>query len=230
MSSCSRWASDSAWRLDVIVFTGLSLEYEEARQLSSADVRPPVKSGDLDNVRPGRTVAIIDGELECRGMLLSEEIQRALARGIQVHGAASVGAWRAAELVGAGMRRAGWVYEAYRSGRISGTDEIAMMYDPRTLAPITIPLVSIRYELESLASRGIIPWATAQDAIASARAVPLVDRGPGTLAARLGAIIGPDYLGATLQPVIGRGQDIKAADARQLLRALNLTYLDPRAY
>jgi len=46
-----------------VVFTGLSLSQEEARTLLAAEVRPPVKRGDLDQLSDGTVAAIIDGEL-----------------------------------------------------------------------------------------------------------------------------------------------------------------------
>ena len=36
-----------------VVFTGLSLSQEEARTLLAAEVRPPVKRGDLDQLSDG---------------------------------------------------------------------------------------------------------------------------------------------------------------------------------
>ena len=172
-------------------------------------------------------MAIVDGALNPDAMLPPEEIRRALARGVQVHGAASVGAWRAAELAGTGMRGSGWVYEAYRLGRISGPDEISVLYDPGTLDRLTIPLVSIRYDLESLAARGAIPESAAQEAMAAVKAVPLVERDARTLAARLSGLIGSVWLGATLGAIGRRGHDIKAADARRLLGNPVLTHGHP---
>jgi hypothetical protein len=75
-----------------VVFAGLSLALAEVRDSLRADVRPPVTAGDLDGLEPGSTVAIIDRELDPASLLSGEEISRALARGIAVHGAASVGA------------------------------------------------------------------------------------------------------------------------------------------
>src|SRR5688500_4258860 len=98
-----------------VVVAGLSLTLEEVRCCLHADVRPPVKAGDLDGLGPGSTVAIIDGELDAVALIPNDEIRRALARGIEVHGAASVGAMRAAELAADGMQGIGWVYGAFLS-------------------------------------------------------------------------------------------------------------------
>ena len=117
-----------------VVFTGLSLSQEEARTLLAAEVRPPVKRGDLDQLSDGTVAAIIDGELSGDSAVPIDEIRRALRRGVKISGAASVGALRAYEAREEGMVGLGWVYRAYCTGRISGIDEIAVIYDPDFLS------------------------------------------------------------------------------------------------
>src|SRR5688572_16844442 len=128
-----------------VVFAGISVSHAQVRALGVAECRPPIKAGDLDELAArGRTVLIIDGELAPGAALSIDEIVRAIARGFDIRGASSVGALRAAELGERGMRGSGWVYEAFRRGRIAGTEEIAVLYDPRSFRPLTIPLVTVR--------------------------------------------------------------------------------------
>ncbi|MGE3784730.1 MAG: TfuA-like protein, partial [Alphaproteobacteria bacterium] len=134
-----------------VVFGGISLSHSAISDVVAAEVRPPIASGDLDRLHgTGRTIVVIDGELGPDAMVSAEEIERAIARGLDVWGASSVGALRAAELRGRGMYGSGWVYRAFCSGRIAGTDEIAVLYDPRDLRPLTLPLVTIRFWLDRL--------------------------------------------------------------------------------
>ena len=90
-----------------IVFTGLSISREEAMRFVPADVRPPVKRGDLDRLSDGSVVAIIDGEITPETAVPIDEIRRALRRGIKISGAASVGALRAYETRARGHGGAG---------------------------------------------------------------------------------------------------------------------------
>src|ERR1700756_5060007 len=133
-----------------IVFAGLSISRKEAVSLIPVDLRPPIKRGDLDRLSDGSVVAIIDGEITEETAVPINEIRRALRRGIKICGAASVGALRAYETRVEGMVGLGWVYEAYCSGRISGTDEIAVLYEPDSYRLLTTPLVNVRFCLERL--------------------------------------------------------------------------------
>jgi hypothetical protein len=198
-----------------VVFAGLSLALEEVRGSLHADVRPPVKAGDLDELGPGSTVAIIDGELDAVALIPSDEIRRALARGIAVHGAASVGAMRAAEPAADGMQGIGWVYGAFLSGRIRDSDEIAVLYDPVGLHPLSVPLVSIRYRLEHLVAYGEISPAMAHEALIAARALPPEERTPETTDRQLSDIVGMGWLQSAAI------RDNKARDARRLLRTFS---------
>src|SRR5690242_15813125 len=108
-----------------VVFTGISISHAEVRDFVRADVRPPVRGGDLDELRDAETtVVIIDGELDSSALLLADEIERAIARGMDLRGSSSVGALRAAELCHRGMKGSGWVYRAFWTGWLTGTDEI----------------------------------------------------------------------------------------------------------
>ncbi len=202
----------------MIVFAGLSLGLDEVRSLISTEVHPPVEAGDLSVLPTGCTAVIIDGVLDPETILTSDEIEDALARGVTVSGAGSVGAWRAAELADAGMIGKGWVYDTYRSGRISGTDEIALLYDPAALTALTVPLISLRHALEDAARRGALPRMTAKSAMATARDIPLANRDLDTLTSRLSGHLPPGWLTRVLGSRMELRLDIKAVDARLLIR------------
>ena len=140
-----------------VVFAGISISHAKVRDLVSADVRPPVREGDLDLLHvAGTIVAIIDGELAPNVLLPASEIERAIGRGLDLRGSSSVGALRAAELRHRGMRGSGWVHRAFSTGWLTGTEEIAVLYDPRSFHPLTVPLVTVRFWLKRFVRTGVI--------------------------------------------------------------------------
>ena len=111
------------------VFLGPTLPVEEARALlPDAVYLPPVTQGEVVALLPSRPkrIAIIDGSFEWIPAVWHKEILLALEQGVEVYGAASMGALRAAELCAFGMQGVGAIFEGYRDGVILGDDE----YDP----------------------------------------------------------------------------------------------------
>jgi ribosomal protein S12 methylthiotransferase accessory factor len=133
----------------MIVFVGPSIPLEIAKQaLRNADYRPPIKRGDLETVESGKIVGIIDGVFSQTLAISPGEIRDAIGRGVVVYGAASMGALRAAEIPK--MHGIGRIFEMYRSGAIDRDDEVALLFDPYTFKPLTVPLINLRYGVERL--------------------------------------------------------------------------------
>jgi hypothetical protein len=134
-----------------IVFVGPTLPAAEVlRVLPDADVRAPVAIGDvlalaLARKRPAR-IAIIDGYFERMAAVWHKEIVFAIERGIEVWGAASMGALRAAELAPFGMKGAGEIYRAFARGTLVADDEVAVAHLPAEhgYRPISDALVNLR--------------------------------------------------------------------------------------
>jgi hypothetical protein len=203
-----------------VVFTGLSLSQEEARTLLAAEVRPPVKRGDLDQLSDGTVAAIIDGELSGDSAVPIDEIRRALRRGVKISGAASVGALRAYEVREEGMVGLGWVYRAYCAGRISGIDEIAVIYDPDSYRSLTIPLVNVRFCLDHLTTRRDISAKEADHAMASLKQLSLGKRDRRSIILHLASLLGRERVKEMLRLVRPAEADVKRNDAYELLRIL----------
>ena len=203
-----------------VVFTGLSLSQEEARTLLAAEVRPPVKRGDLDQLSDGTVAAIIDGELGGDSAVPVEEIRRALRRGVKISGAASVGALRAYEAREDGMVGLGWVYRAYCTGRIWGIDEIAVIYDPDSYRSLTIPLVNVRFCLERLTTRRGISAEEADHAMASLKQLSIGKRDRRSIVLHLAGLLGRERVRKMLKLVRPAEDDVKKSDAYELLRIL----------
>jgi hypothetical protein len=102
---------------------------------------------------------LIDGEFHGRPSVWQREILDALAEGVAVHGASSMGALRAAELHGFGMAGHGLIFQWYREGVIEADDEVALTYGPPELGypPLSEPLVNIRATLAAAVPSVIFP-------------------------------------------------------------------------
>lgn len=136
-------------------------------QLPTANFRRPVKRGDLPTWSQG-TVVIIDGDFHQSLSLSPKETVRLLDEGTRVIGASSMGALRAAELAPYGIRGCGWVFQAYRPGRIIADDEVAVTYSPEDLTCLTVPLVNVRRWLDCLEMRSLVDPPTSRRLLAKA--------------------------------------------------------------
>ncbi len=201
-----------------LVYLGPSLPVSAARSILLADYRPPVKRGDL----PGRydgIIVIIDGEFGQNLSVSPKEILRLLDNGTPVIGAASMGALRAAELHPFGMSGYGWIFEAYRSGRVIADDEVAVTYSEDSLAALTVPLINVRYWLERLQADGEVDAITARRILARAGRVFYAERTRHHLRKEWEKTIGQPEVERLLAAGDGCIADIKAADARLALAA-----------
>jgi hypothetical protein len=89
------------------------------------------------------------------------EILGLLRNGVKVIGGSSMGALRAAELSDFGMVGVGEVYEMYSSGQIDGDDEVALVFNPETLEPMSEALVNLRFNISRAVERNVISLAEA---------------------------------------------------------------------
>jgi hypothetical protein len=163
-----------------VVFLGPTLPVRAAARGLDADYRPPAARGDVHRaVRDGaRVIGIVDGYFRQTPAVLHKEILWAMAEGAQVLGAASMGALRAAELDGFGMTGVGWVYHAFRDGRLTGDDEVAVAHGPAAAGypAISEAMVNIRRTLAAAARAGVIEPDTRARLAAAAKALYYPDR------------------------------------------------------
>jgi hypothetical protein len=210
---------------ETVVFLGPSLAVDTARDHLAAAYAPPVRRGDLArHVAAGaKRLAIVDGEFAQSLSVSIVEIREALAAGVEVWGASSMGALRAAECHVLGMRGVGWIYEEYRTGALQADDEVALMLDPETLAPLTVPLVNVRWALACAVAEAVVDGAEAAGLFELARSLPFDRRTyRGVVAlARLG---GPARAASAFADFVHRQPhltDRKRLDALGLLDALH---------
>lgn len=157
-----------------VVFVGPSLP-PRLRPADAAlwDWRPPVRQGDLYRAaleRP-QAIGVIDGYFEAVPTVWHKEILWAMAEGVHVFGAASIGALRAAELDLFGMRGIGRIYEDLRAGVLEDDDEVAVLHGPEELGypPVTEAMVNIRATLSAAAHDRILSPQTAAGLTAIAK-------------------------------------------------------------
>lgn len=127
-----------------VIFLGPSLPLAEAREILDADYRPPVKRGDLQHLEGAEVVGIIDGVFLQSCSVGHREILSLLNRKVRVIGGGSMGALRAAEMGHYGMTGVGQIFKMYSSGEVQGDDEVALVFDPETMEPLSEPLVNLR--------------------------------------------------------------------------------------
>jgi len=143
----------------VVIFTGPSLSHREAFSIfSNALYMPPIKRGDaIKAFEEGASIiGIIDGVFFQEVAVSPRELLHILDKGAIIVGGGSMGALRAAELDVYGMIGVGEIYEMYKRGEIYSDDEVALIFNPYTLQPLSEPLVNIRFNLKRLVEEGVI--------------------------------------------------------------------------
>ena len=159
----------------IIIFTGLSIPFKEARKILNAEYKPPVKRGDILTILSSgnlpKVIGIIDGVFHKSPAVSHKEIMKAMEMGITVVGGGSMGALRASELDSLGMIGIGEIYEDYRDGVIVSDDDVAVSLDPETLEQLSEPLVNIDYNLNLAVKKGIINLNEREELIKIAKSI-----------------------------------------------------------
>lgn len=148
----------------VIVYTGLSLPFDEAKSIldSTEDVnveyKRPIKRGDLSLALKENPdiIAIIDGVFHQSSAVGHKEILKVIKNGVKVYGASSMGALRASELDSLGMVGVGYVYNQYATGEVDSDDDVAVMLDSDTLEALSEPLINMKYVFTEAVNESII--------------------------------------------------------------------------
>jgi hypothetical protein len=160
-------------RRDTIVFLGPSLPVDEATKILPALYMEPARCGDVLRARrlAPRAIAIIDGVFAHAPSIWHKEILLALDDGIPVFGASSMGALRAAELAPFGMVGVGRIFEAYRDGRYTDDDEVALLHGPVESAycELSEAMVNIRATIAEAVSCGVICRQSAERVLCCAK-------------------------------------------------------------
>jgi len=218
MSSCAR----------TIVFLGPTLDRTSAGEICDAVYLPPAEQGSLFSsvmeFRP-QTIALIDGAFASVPAVRHKEIIWAMSQGVEVYGAASMGALRAAELAAFGMQGWGLIYRWYRSTDFADDDEVAVAMAPPELGgfPVGEALINMRLTLRRAERCHIVPRALRLALEAIARRTHFLERSYPNLFVQAKAALRPEWqvlLGPLQDWIADHSVDQKRSDAIGLLKSL----------
>ena len=160
--------------MSAVIFCGPTLQMKERAAYAGFEFRAPVRQGELYAAarQAPRAIGVIDGYFDGQPAVWHKEILWALANGVAVFGASSMGALRAAELHIFGMRGVGSIFEAYRDGRLTDDDEVALVHGPAETGYLRLsePMVNIRATLERAVSEQVLDKVAAETIAALAKA------------------------------------------------------------
>ncbi|MEV6282781.1 TfuA-like protein [Kribbella sp. NPDC051770] len=185
-------------------------------------VLPPAEAGDLLDLgaSPGDVVVLIDGYFHQKPAVRHKEILYLLSRGVRVHGGASLGALRAAELHDYGMVGHGSVFDAYRDGTLVGDDEVAVLHADAENGhrQLTEALVSIRHTVRRAVDAGICDEDLGRSVVRAAKALHFsYRRWPAIIDGVRTTTFDPDQLASLYAFVVSGAVDVKQADASTIL-------------
>ncbi|MFF4323442.1 TfuA-like protein [Streptomyces sp. NPDC001568] len=198
---------------------------EVLRHLPDAEVREPVAAGQVLrwDLRRGDRLLVVDGLFLQSRAVRHKELLALLDLGVEVYGASSMGALRAAELAPFGMVGIGSVFRAYRDGEIVADDEVALVHADAGAGhrPLGWALVDLRHAVRHAVRTGTVGRATGDLVVEAARRLPFSRRDSPTVleaARRDGA--DPRELAAFVAGYARGGPRIKRRDALTALRYL----------
>lgn len=214
--------------MKAVVFLGPTISKSDAGQHIDATFLPPVSQGDILACLSAHTpdaIGIIDGYFQNVPSVWHKEILWAMAQGVHVFGASSMGALRAAELHRFGMKGVGQIFECYRDGVYARDDEVAIIHAPPEVgyAALSEPLASIRVTFAKAQAQGVIDARTCDALIAAAQAMYFPDR---QYQAILGTVDAPEAMVSALSDWLQNNKiDQKRLDAIEMLNEMK-TFLD----
>ena len=211
--------------IKVIVYTGLSLSFDEAKEiLDSTDeveviYKRPIQRGDLGQVlkENPNIIAIIDGVFHQNSAVGHKEILKVMKSGVKVYGASSMGALRASELDSLGMIGAGYVYNQYATGEVDSDDDVAVMLDSDSLEALSEPLINMKYVFENAVRKNIISEEEKEDLLKIAKKTYYPQRSYAKTLSESGL---DEDKKTGLIDFIRTSPDIKKEDAKELLEII----------
>jgi hypothetical protein len=211
--------------IKIIVYTGLSLPFDEAKEiLDSSDgveviYKKPIQRGDLGSAvkENSNIIAIIDGVFHQNSAVGHKEILGVMNKGIKVYGASSMGALRASELDTLGMIGVGYVYSQYATGKVDSDDDVAVMLDADTLEALSEPLINMDYVFSNAVSENIIDESEKDELIKIAKDTYYPQRNYAQTLSKSG--LSDDKKGKLID-FIRQSPDIKKEDAKELLETI----------
>jgi hypothetical protein len=211
--------------VSIVIFLGPTLPVEAARRELDATYLGPVSQGDVYRaaLEDPWAIGIVDGFFERVPAVWHKEILAAMARGVHVYGAASMGALRAAELDAYGMVGVGRIFRDFRDGVLEDDDEVAVVHAPAEFGyqSLSVAMVDIRATVAKATKAGVIHDSLGDVLVDSGKALHYTERtfervleGASGRGARSAAI-------ADFRTWLPRGRvEQKKRDALAMLRAI----------
>jgi len=206
---------------EAVLFAGPSTHGLDAALFEGIDLRAPVRRGDVDRLvdaapAPG-VVVVCDGVFQVAPAVSHAELCRALDAGWQVWGVSSLGAIRAHELRGEGMRGFGEVHAMFARFDDFTDDEMCLLHFPEPpWFPVSLALVDVRHALARRGPDSGIADEAADALVAAARGLWFGERTPERLRALAHEAGIADASAARLLDDVSR-RPLKSADLARLL-------------
>src|SRR5271165_6426875 len=211
--------------MDLIIFAGPSLGVPDPTLSQRIDFREPAIRGDILSaaLEEPTAIGLLDGVLETSASVWYKEIIFALAKGISVFGASSLGAIRAVELAPFGMVGIGDVFRSYRDGVLEDDDEIVLQHGPAELGFVTLSeaMVNVRATLRSATTASILTATEAEKLCTVAKALFYKDRMWDQIVASAEQVGLSRFVGDNLIAWVSKNSvDVKRQDAEELVRTI----------
>ena len=202
--------------MPVLVYISPTITEEEVvAVLPNAQIRPPIRRGDLyrDCTLGYSAFVVIDGVFHQNRAISVREIVDVLRDGAWVVGASSMGALRAADCWPVGMQGIGTIYRLFRRGLLGSDDEVAVAFVPDDPQRSSVPLINVRHAVSRAIRSGQIDALLGKRLVAVAIDTYYADRHWRHLLRRAG-VEDADH---RLEGLLG-GYDLKREDALTALR------------
>ena len=169
-----------------------------------------------------RRIGIVDGHFGNVPSIWHKEILFAISEGVEVAGAASMGALRAAELHRFGMIGVGRIYRLFRRGLFTDDDELAVIHAPEILAfcPLSEAMVNIRFTLRNLRRLGLLEPVAEQVLVRQMKWLHFSARTRDELRRHAASVAGDEAAQRIANCYSRKYVDAKRADARALIKAI----------
>jgi hypothetical protein len=213
-----------------VLFAGPSL-YGTTPDLTGIELRGPAAQGDVATavLKGANVIGLVDGAFGEVAAVWHKELLFALAAGVRVLGAASMGALRAAECQAFGMEPIGGIAEAYAEGSLDDDAAVAVQHAPAEFGylPMAEALVDAEATIEHLAKLGLISPAERATLRTTAQNLFFADRTPAAIAAAAG--LEETRCAAILAAYVDNRVSVKARDALLLVDVLRAAPDERRA-
>lgn len=171
--------------MSALLFAGPSVHGVDHAAFDGLELRPPAAAGDvLRAALDGATaIGLVDGVFGNAPSVWHKEILAALEYGVEMFGAASMGALRAVECSAFGMRGVGRIFSEYLTGLRTADADVAVLHGPAELGykPLTLALVDAEITCEVLLHHGMIAPREGPLLVEAARALDFRERNWATV-------------------------------------------------